>query len=112
MLKSPRSQFIQASEDIMNTAIEIFFEDTGKALKTSAGRRFIDICDEFDTPILFGCRSASCGTCLVEVTGGMENLSPVTDEEAILLEVMAEGNPLARLACQCVVNGSISVKTL
>lgn len=96
----------------MSNQINIFFEDTSKIISTDSGRRFIDICDEFDTPILFGCRSASCATCLVELTCGAEHLNPITAEEAILLEVMAEGNPAARLACQFTINGSISVKIL
>lgn len=92
--------------------IELTFEDTGKTVRTAAGRRFIDICDEFDTPVFFGCRSASCATCLIEVTEGMDNLTPRTEEEEVLLEIVAEDNAQARLACQCVVNGPVTVKTL
>jgi ferredoxin len=96
----------------MSSSIEITFEDTDQLVTSVAGRRFLDICDEFNTPILFGCRAASCGTCLIEVTAGADHLSPVTEEEKILLEVLAEGNLQARLACQCVVEGSISVRSL
>jgi ferredoxin len=92
--------------------IEIIFEDTGPAITTMPGRSLMDICDEFNTPILFGCRSASCGTCLVRVTSGGDMLSPITSSEAILLAVLANDDPEVRLACQCIVNGSISVKTL
>ena len=92
--------------------IEVHFEDTGQIVKTSEGRRFIDICDEFETPVFFGCRSASCATCLIEVVQGLENLSPMTDAEDALLSIVAEDNPQARLACQCKINGPISVKVL
>lgn len=96
----------------MSNMINIFFEDINEQIVIAPNRKLVEICDEFNTPILFGCRACSCGTCLIEVTKGQENLSFITDEEKILLEVMAEGNDKARLACQCIVNGSISVKLL
>lgn len=96
----------------MSNTISIVFEDTKETITTESGRKFVDICDEFDSPILFGCRACSCATCLIEVTAGLENLSPVTEKEKILLSVMTEDNSQARLACQCILNGSVSVKTL
>jgi ferredoxin len=91
--------------------ITITFEDTGLVVTTSPGRSFMEICDEFNTPMLMGCRSASCGTCLVRITEGGDHLSPITESEAILLDVLAEGDPQARLACQCSVQGSISIRS-
>lgn len=91
--------------------IAITFEDTGLVVSTSAGRSFMEICDEFNTPVLIGCRSASCGTCLVRITAGGDNLSPTSETEAILLSVLADGDPQARLACQCTVHGPISVRS-
>lgn len=96
----------------MSNTINIFFEDINEQITIAPNRKLVEICDEFNTPILFGCRACSCGTCLIEVTKGQKNLNPVTDEEEILLAVMAEGNDSARLACQCIVNGSISVRLL
>lgn len=96
----------------MSSPITINFEDTGQILQTKPGRRLVDICDEFNTNLLFGCRSASCGTCLIEVLEGSENLSPVTEEEEVLLDVLAEGHLKARLGCQCIVNGSITLRPL
>lgn len=48
-----------------------------------------------------------CGTCVVEVTEGMENLSPRTPVENRKLKK----KPTYRLACQALVNGPISVVT-
>jgi 2Fe-2S ferredoxin len=96
----------------MSTTVEIFFEDTQQTITTAAGRNFTEICDDYDTPVFFGCRAASCATCMIEVTRGMEFLSPVTHEEEVLLDILAEGNKKARLACQCIVKGSIAVKVL
>lgn len=96
----------------MTVDIEIKFEDTGKVIQTAAGRRLVDICDEFSTHLLFGCRSAACGTCLIEVLDGQDVLSPVTEEEEVLIDALAEGNPRARLGCQCTVNGSVTIRSL
>jgi ferredoxin len=49
-----------------------------------------------------------CGTCLVEITEGMENLSPKTAFEEKVLRKKPEN---FRLACQTLVNGPVSVNT-
>jgi len=49
-----------------------------------------------------------CGTCIVEIVEGMENLSPRTDVENRKLKKKPESY---RLACQTLVNGPISVNT-
>ncbi len=49
-----------------------------------------------------------CGTCVVEIVEGIENLSPRTDFEISKLKRKPDNY---RLACQVVVNGNISVKT-
>lgn len=92
-------------------SITISFEDIGLVVTTMAGRPLMEICDEFNTPVLMGCRSASCGTCLVRITAGADHLSPITESEAILIDVLADGDPQARLACQCSVHGSISLQS-
>jgi len=49
-----------------------------------------------------------CGTCVVEIVEGMDNLSPRTDVENRLLKRKPE---TFRLACQTIVNGPVTVKT-
>ncbi|BAZ06660.1 2Fe-2S iron-sulfur cluster-binding protein [Calothrix sp. NIES-3974] len=49
-----------------------------------------------------------CGTCIVEITEGMENLSPRTDAENRLLKRKPDNY---RLACQTLVHGPVSVIT-
>ncbi len=49
-----------------------------------------------------------CGTCIVEIVEGMENLSPKTDFEKRRLRKKPD---TYRLACQTLVNGAVSVKT-
>jgi ferredoxin len=49
-----------------------------------------------------------CGTCVVEVVEGLENLSPRTEFETRKLKKKPENY---RLACQAMVHGGVSVKT-
>lgn len=49
-----------------------------------------------------------CGTCIVEIVEGTENLSPRTEVENKKLKKKPDSY---RLACQVLVNGPVSVKT-
>jgi ferredoxin len=46
--------------------------------------------------VLFGCEDGICGTCMVDVVRGEENLSELTQQEKDL-----ERDKTHRLACQC-----------
>ncbi|MGD1854064.1 MAG: 2Fe-2S iron-sulfur cluster-binding protein [Leptolyngbyaceae cyanobacterium] len=50
-----------------------------------------------NSPILFGCRTGICGTCLVTVMG---EVPPPEPDEQELLDILAPDSPNARLACQ------------
>ncbi len=64
------------------------------------------------TEIPFGCRSAACGTCLIRVITGSENLTPSTEEEIELLNDFDLNKPDYRLACQCKILGDICIETI
>lgn len=70
-----------------------------KQIEAPNGGELVDLCDEYLAPIPFSCRSASCGTCHVEVLEGAEYLEPPAEEEAELLAVLG-GKGSHRLACQ------------
>jgi ferredoxin len=69
----------------------------------------IDMCEDHDTSILFGCRDGACGACMIRVIEGAEHLSPMEDHEKDFLETMA-AEPNERLACQCKVRGNIKIE--
>jgi ferredoxin len=60
-----------------------------------------------NSPVLFGCRTGICGTCLVVVEG---DISPASEEEKEILEIFAPGNQRARLACQIDLTNDIELK--
>ncbi|CAD0226635.1 MULTISPECIES: 2Fe-2S iron-sulfur cluster-binding protein [Planktothrix] len=49
-----------------------------------------------------------CGTCIVEIVEGIDNLPPRTEAESRILKKKPDSY---RLACQTIVNGPISVQT-
>ena len=63
--------------------------------------------DATDSPLLFGCRTGICATCLVEVSG---EVLPPSEEELEILELYADGQENIRLACQLVLQGDVSLR--
>jgi 2Fe-2S ferredoxin len=76
-----------------------------KTIETERGGDLVDICDEYFAPIPFSCRSASCGTCHVEVIEGESLFEPPSEVERELLEIL-RGPGNSRLACQARVKGA------
>jgi 2Fe-2S ferredoxin len=64
------------------------------------GGKLVDICDASDAIVPFSCRSASCGTCRVDVFEGADLLEPPRDEELDVLDVFGDDPARRRLACQ------------
>ena len=89
--------------------ITIMIEDT--PIEVRKGERLLEADDRIGLPIEFGCRGGACGTCIVEVIDGMENLGEKTDEEeAILPLIVDEGDTRSRLACQVRIQGPVHLK--
>jgi ferredoxin len=65
-----------------------------------------------NSPVLFGCRSGICGTCLVEVESLRDILPRPAELEAETLSLYAPANPKARLACQLNLTTCISLKKI
>lgn len=78
-------------------------------IEVAEGYALIDMCEDYDTSILFGCRDGACGACMVRVLEGAENLSPMKDDEKDFLETLA-AEPEERLACQCKVYGDVKLE--
>jgi len=81
----------------------VIFESPGSPVlevAAPAGARLLDLCDEKSAAIPFSCRSASCGTCRVDVLEGAELLDPPADEELDVLDLFGDDPTRCRLACQ------------
>ena len=75
------------------------------------GGTLVDVCDDAHAPVPFSCRSASCGTCRVEVLAGGEHLEPPARAELEVLEIF-ESTETHRLACQAKVRPGPGLVTL
>ena len=77
----------------------IVFQNTDEEKQIPDGAPIAEACEEAGVP--FACTEGVCGTCVIEVTEGMENLSEYTQEEADFLG----DQDRERLACQCKLKG-------
>ncbi|NJN47169.1 MAG: (2Fe-2S)-binding protein [Candidatus Competibacteraceae bacterium] len=89
---------------------QLTFEDINMTVTVPAGSRVIEISDKVNAGIIYGCREGDCGTCLMKVVSGIENLTePSVLEDKVLREHFAGRH--FRLACQAqVLGGEIVVK--
>ncbi|NLN93502.1 MAG: (2Fe-2S)-binding protein [Candidatus Hydrogenedens sp.] len=68
----------------------------GEEMEVADGSPIADACEDAGVPL--GCRAGLCGSCVITIEEGMENLEDLTSEE----EDMGLGES-QRLACQAVI---------
>ncbi|MDB2614244.1 (2Fe-2S)-binding protein [Chlamydiales bacterium] len=84
---------------------KLIFEHDGEEIDLDEGTPIAEYCEDAGVP--FACTEGVCGTCVIEVIEGEENLSPPTEEEA---DFLGEGCLDERLACQCKIkNGNVKI---
>ncbi|MBY0371134.1 (2Fe-2S)-binding protein [bacterium] len=90
-----------------------FGGDTHPPMQVDEGSNLSEILDIANSPILFGCRTGICGTCLINVDAGEEEgASPRNEEEQALIPILAPDHPHARLACQMRPQGDLTIRPL
>lgn len=84
---------------------KLIFQETQEEVELPDGSEIQEACEQAGVP--FACTEGICGTCVIEVSEGMENLSPFNMEEEDFLGEL--GNE--RLACQCkILKGLVKIK--
>jgi ferredoxin len=78
---------------------KLIFENTGEEKELPEDSPLHEVCEEAGVP--FACTEGVCGTCVIEVVDGMQNLSDFTQEERDFLG----DQDRERLACQCKLKG-------
>jgi ferredoxin len=91
--------------------VEVRFTGGAHApLRLPAGSRLAEHLTVQNSPVLFGCRTGICGTCLVRAVAlGEAPLEPPAPEEAELLAIVAPEVPGARLTCQLVLGAGVLI---
>jgi ferredoxin len=75
---------------------KLIFEHNDEEIELEDDQAIAEACEEAGVP--FACTEGVCGTCVIEIKEGKENLSAPTQEE---LDFLGEGTADERLACQC-----------
>lgn len=76
---------------------KLVFQNTGEEVELEDNAPLAEKCEEAGVP--FACTEGVCGTCIVEVVEGHENLSEPTQAE---IDFLGEsGTKRERMACQC-----------
>lgn len=76
----------------------------------AAGAALSEHLDIRNSPLLFGCRTGICGTCLIEVLSQTNGELPApSEDERALLDIVAPDNQRARLACQIAACADITI---
>ena len=88
---------------------QLRFTDINVTVTVPAGTRVIEISDKLNSGIVYGCREGDCGTCLMKVVAGMENLTEPSVLETRILKEHFAGRDM-RLACQAQVLGDVTVR--
>ncbi|MFT4250801.1 MAG: 2Fe-2S iron-sulfur cluster-binding protein [Candidatus Woesearchaeota archaeon] len=88
---------------------KVTFEMDDIDYEASEGDKLVDVCREAGSSIPFGCTNGICGTCIVSVKQGSENLSEKDADEEMTLEMFGAEKPQHRLACQCTLKGDVTL---
>ncbi|NEU74885.1 (2Fe-2S)-binding protein [Hassallia byssoidea VB512170] len=91
----------------MNKHIIRFTQSNYQPISLEKHQKLSEYLTVQNSPVLFGCRTGICGTCLVVVEG---DIPPPSEEEKEILEIFAPGNEQARLACQIDLTNDIDIK--
>ena len=83
-----------------------FSQTNYQCIELENNQRLAENLNVENSPILFGCRTGICGTCIVIIEG---DIPPPSEEEKELLEILAPENPQARLACQLQLTNDIKI---
>ncbi len=89
-----------------------FMDARYEPVSVPEGANLSQVLTALNSPVLFGCRTGICGSCLVQVEEGFNTLSEAAPEEKEALRLYAPANAKARLACQVVLNCNICLKKI
>ena len=75
---------------------KLIFLNTGDEVEIEDGACIGETCEDQGVPL--ACAEGVCGTCIITIESGEENLSPLSDRER---DFLGDDPKNERLACQC-----------
>lgn len=92
---------------------KITFINSNKTVEVSGDTSILECAVENNIDLEHACGgNCACTTCEITVESGMENLSPMTEDERIMLEATEKLDSNKRLACQSrILSGAVTVRS-
>ena len=107
-LSAAAGRSLARSRVMKSGAPEVAFEDGTRAV-AKPGATVLEIAEANGQKIEAGCRMGVCGADPIAIKDGMDNLSPVSDDERSTLERLGHASN-TRMACCCRVQGPVGVQ--
>ena len=97
----------------MTKTYEVDFGALGKVEgRLPHGANLSEVLTIENSPLLFGCRTGICGTCLSKVVPRSGTLPPPSEDEKDVLSLLCPNEPRARLACQIKLSADLTIEPI
>jgi len=97
----------------MSETFEVDFGALGKVSgRLPRGAALSEVLTLDNSPLLFGCRTGICGTCLSRVDAKGGTLAPPTEDEKDVLDLLCPNEPKARLACLIKLSADLTIEPI
>lgn len=90
----------------------VFVVNLDKNVILPNNSKLSDLKEILEDAIPFSCLSGICGSCVIEVKDGIENLSKKNLTETEFLNILGFDGKQYRLACQCRLLGDVKINTV
>jgi ferredoxin len=91
-----KANIVPSKQGVPDFMAKLIFDDSGEEKELPDDAPIAEACEEAGVP--FACTEGVCGTCVIEIKEGKENLSSPTKEEE---DFLGSSPCHERLACQC-----------
>lgn len=99
-----------STPDAAPTTHAVSFADSSYApVMVPRGKNLSLHLDARNSPVLFGCRTGLCGTCMSKVTVKRGTLTPPQEDEVESLDVNGATDSSCRLLCQIELSADIEI---
>lgn len=99
--------------NVKDKTYQVDFGALGKVdVRLPHGATLSEVLTIENSPLLFGCRTGICGTCLAKVDVKSGDLAPATEDEKDVLDLLCPNEPKARLACQIRLSGDLTIEPI
>lgn len=90
---------------------KLTFLKFNQSFEVPVGTKFLEFCETHDDLHDFGCQVGSCGTCVLTIESGAQNVNPVSKDELETIEMCTDVKG-ARLGCQLEIRGDCAIRPL